>query len=291
MMESKEGKLVVKGVAISSPSKIVFENPAVTKEEVVRYYETVAQRMLPYVKNRILSVVRCPKGVDEPCFFKKHPNHTGKGIGVCDIQSSDKEWKECFYIQDDAGLISEAQMGTLEFHMWGSLVGTVEKPDFMVFDLDPDEGMDIKDIRQGVKDLKQILDELSLVSYLKTSGGKGYHVVVPFKPSVSWDQFASFSKSIVEVMEKKWPERYTSNIRKNNRKNKIFIDWLRNGRGATSVAPYSLRARDGAKVSMPIRWDELNKIKPNDIDMNKAVRRLKKDDPWADFFDHHQTLR
>ena len=127
-------------------------------------------------------------------------------------------------------------MGTLEFHIWGSSVSRIEYPDMMVFDLDPDEGMDISGVRQGVRDLKSILDELSLISYLKTSGGKGYHIVVPFEPEVSWDAFNAFAKRVAEVTEQKWPDRYTSNVRKAKRANKIFIDWIRNGRGATSIA-------------------------------------------------------
>jgi bifunctional non-homologous end joining protein LigD len=161
----------------------------------------------------------------------------------------------------------------------------------MVFDLDPDEGMDLTTVRQGVKDLKSVLTELSLISYLKTSGGKGYHVVVPFKPSVSWDVFYGFAKRIAEVMEQQWPERYTSNIRKAKRKNKIFIDWMRNGRGATSIAPYSLRARKGAKVSMPITWDELSTIAPDGVDIREALQRINSDDPWRGFFENNQLLK
>jgi bifunctional non-homologous end joining protein LigD len=189
------------------------------------------------------------------------------------------------------GLLSEAQMGTLEFHTWGSRVNQLEKPDIMVFDLDPDEGMDIERVRQGVQDLKSILSELSLNSYLKTSGGKGYHVVVPIKPSVNWDRFRDFARSVVEVMEQKWPDRYTSNVRKAKRADKIFIDWIRNARGATSIAPYSLRARKGAKVSMPIAWNELDAIAPDAVSMEDALLKIRNEDPWKDFFKNNQMLK
>lgn len=139
--------------------------------------------------------------------------------------------------------------------------------------------------------MKSVLDELSLKSYLKTSGGKGYHVVVPVRPSVSWERFNEFARQVAMVMEGKWPERYTSNVRKANRKNRIFIDWIRNGRGATSVVPYSLRARPGAKVSMPISWDELESIEPDGVDMKKALERVGGDDPWGDYFSIHQSIR
>jgi bifunctional non-homologous end joining protein LigD len=182
-------------------------------------------------------------------------------------------------------------MGTLEFHTWGSRVDELEKPDIMVFDLDPDEGMELAQVRQGVRDLKGILEELSLVSFLKTSGGKGYHVVVPLIPTVSWEVFHDFAKRIAEVMEGTWPQRYTSNIRKSKRTDKIFIDWIRNGRGATSIAPYSIRARAGAKVSMPIAWDELDTVAPNGVDMPGALLRTQKNDPWENFFAVTQHLK
>jgi bifunctional non-homologous end joining protein LigD len=170
-------------------------------------------------------------------------------------------------------------------------VEELEKPDMMVFDLDPDEGMNLDTVRQGVRDIKKVLDQLSLVSYLKTSGGKGYHVVVPFMPSADWDMFHDFARRIAELMEQKWPDRYTSNVRKANRKNKIFIDWIRNGRGATSIAPYSVRARKGAKVSMPITWNELDTVAPDGVDLEDALKRIGGSDPWKDFFQIDQRLK
>lgn len=286
-----DGNLIIEGVKITHPDKILFDDPKVTKADVIRYYEKVAARMLPYVSRRVLSIVRCPKGISQTCFFKKHPGADSKGIVTVDIRNSDGETEEYFYIEDISGLIYEAQMGTLEFHTWASRVSDMEKPDMMVFDLDPDERMDIDIVRQGVRDVKSILDTLNLTSFLKTSGGKGYHVVVPFKPSVDWDTFHNFAKSVAEVMEQKWPDRYTSNIRKDKRKNKIFVDWIRNARSATSIAPYSIRARKGAKVSMPIAWDELETVAPDGVNMEQALRRIEKYDPWKDFFDTDQRLK
>ncbi|MFQ7035989.1 MAG: hypothetical protein ACLRTQ_10125 [Candidatus Borkfalkia sp.] len=139
--------------------------------------------------------------------------------------------------------MSEAQLGTLEFHVWGSRADDLERPDMMIFDLDPDEGMGLDQIRQGVRDLKKVLDSLSLQSFLKTSGGKGYHVVVPFRPTAEWDAFRDFSRQVAQLMEKKWPERYTSNVRKIKRKGKIYIDWVRNGRGLRASRPIRSRVR------------------------------------------------
>ena len=290
-MSAKSRDIIIEGVKISNPDKVIFNAPEITKEDVVRYYSKVAVRMLPYVKHRILTIVRCPKGVSKSCFYKKHPGPGIKGIITLPVAAADNETEEYYYIENITGLISEAQMGTLEFHIWGSNVRKLEMPDMMVFDLDPDEGMDLSRVRQGVLDIKSILDELSLNSYLKTSGGKGYHVVVPLKPSADWERFRDFAKQVAEVMENKWPERYTSNVRKANRKGKIFIDWIRNARGATSIAPYSLRAREGAKVSMPISWDELYTVAPNGIGMEDALLRIEGNDPWEDFFKNNQMLK
>jgi len=289
---TKGRELIIEGIKISSPDKVIFDEPEViTKADVVRYYSQIAERMLPYIEHRILSIVRCPKGISQSCFYKKHPGPGAKGIITIAVPGRDGKSEEYFYIEDRSGLIYEAQMGTLEFHTWGSRAHELEAPDMLVFDLDPDEGMALDTVRQGVRDLRAILAELSLNCYLKTSGGKGYHVVVPLRPSASWDAFYDFARRVAEVMEKKWPERYTSNVRKASRKNKIFIDWLRNGRGATSIAPYSLRARKGACVSMPISWDELDAVAPDGINMKEALLRIKQDDPWSDFFHNNQQLR
>lgn len=289
-VEVNANSTIIEGIKITNPDKVIFDEPEITKADVARYYEKVSERMLPYVSYRILSVVRCPKGISQTCFFKKHPGADSKGVITIPV-SSGKETEDYFYIEDVHGLISEVQMGTVEFHTWGSGTGELEKPDIMVFDLDPDEGMDLGQVRQGVLDVKSILTELSLNSYLKTSGGKGYHVVVPLKPAVDWNTFHDFARLVAEVMEQKWPDRYTSNVRKAKRTGKIFIDWIRNGRGATSVAPYSLRARKGARVSMPISWDELDTVAPDGINMAEALLRIGGNDPWKDFFRNNQMLK
>ncbi len=283
--------VIIEGIKISNPDKVMFDEPVITKAEVVQYYKKVSERMLPYVSYRILSAVRCPKGITQTCFYKKHPGSDSKGIDTIPIATSKGETEEYFYIKNTSGLISEVQRGTLEFHIWGSRVDELEMPDFMVFDLDPDEGMELSRVRQGVQDIRSILNELSLKSYLKTSGGKGYHVVVPLRPIVAWNTFHDFARRVAEVMEQKWPDRYTSNVRKAKRSGKIFIDWIRNGRGATSIAPYSIRARRGAKVSMPIQWDELYTVAPDGVNIEDAILRISDNDPWKDFFQNDQMLK
>ena len=272
-------ELIVCGVKISSPDKIVFPDCGITKAEVARYYEAAASRMLEYAGNRVLSVVRCHEGVGGGCFFNKHPVSGSRAQSI-DVKSGDGETHAYFYVNNKEELIAEAQQGSLEFHVWGSRADTLESPDMLVFDLDPDEGLPLSVLRDGVSELKSTLMELKLRPLLKTSGGKGYHIVVPFPVKSTWEEFRAFSKKTAKLLSEKYPELFTDNLRKEKRKNKIFIDWGRNTRGATWVAPYSLRARPGAKVSMPIAWSELNNVTPNGIDMFEALERLKGKDVW-----------
>jgi len=276
-------KHTVEGIKITNPEKLIYEKPNITKMEVIKYYQKIAKRMMPFLENRIISTVRCPDGIKNECFFKKHIEKESAGISIIELKNKENKLEKYYYIYSIEGLINEVQMNSIEFHIWGSKVNDLENPDMLVFDLDPDELLSLKKLRQGVKDLKSILDELKLKSFLKTSGGKGYHVVVPIN-NINWEDFRLIAKNIAVLMESKWPEKYTSNIRKNKRKNKIFIDWVRNTRGATSVAPYSLRARNKAPVSMPISWEELDKIKPNEITIKEALKRINKKDPWQDFY-------
>lgn len=277
----KEG--IVAGIKISSPEKVIFTNPKITKIEIATYYKAVAKRMLPFLKSRIFSTIRCPEGVEGECFFKKHFEETNKNLGRITLPSNAKK-EDYYYIKDVTGLIGEVQMNGIEFHVWGSCVPKYNHPDILVFDLDPDEGMSLRRIREGVRDLKSVLDSIGLVSFLKTSGGKGYHVVVPTKKLKTWANAREFAKNVAVLMETKWPDKYTSNVRKENRKNRIFIDWIRNTKGATTVAPYSLRVRKKARVSMPIKWSELDKVKPDGITIKEAIKRLKRKDPWEGFW-------
>ena len=247
----------IEGVTISSPEKIFSHEPRVTKRDLALYYQQVAPRMLPHIEQRKISAIRCPGGAGTPTFFKKKPP---------------------VVVNSAQGLIEQVQQNTVEFHIGANREG--QPPDVMVFDLDPDEGLDLTAVRQGARDLKRILDKLGWQSYLKTSGGKGYHVVVPVDSFEDWERFRDVAKNIVDMMVAQWPERYTNNVRKVNRKGKIFVDWLRNTRGATSVAPYSVRMRLGLPVSCPISWSELGKVAPDGIDMAGALQRLKRKDPW-----------
>ena len=278
----------VLGLEITHPDRVIFHAKNVTKLDLANYYLAASERMLPLISNRLLSVVRMDETGET--FYKKHPSSKQAGIKIKSVKNSDGEKSDYFCVTSPEGIIREVQNGSVEFHTWASRAEKLEKPNLMTFDLDPDEGLDLSAVRQGVRDLKKVLSSLSLVSFLKTSGGKGYHVVVPLPEGCSWQKFSDFAKRVAQIMEQKWPDRYTSNMRKIERKSKIFIDWVRNGRGATSVAPYSVRARKNASVSMPISWSQLNKIAPDGIDIKKAEKLLKKPDPWQGFFEVDQRL-
>ena len=275
-------------IQITNPNKIIYPKEKLTKLDVVRYYAKIAKYMLPYIKNRPISVIRCHEGINGECFFKKHAILERKFINTFKLDSEDKD-SEYFYLTKEDDIIYQAQMGTIEFHVWSSNIKHIQKPDIMTFDLDPDKEISIDELRKGVKDLKNILDNLKLKSFLKTSGGKGYHILVPFKPKASFEKFSEFSKQIAILLEETFPTLYTSNSRKVVRKHKIFIDWQRNSKGATCIAPYSLRARNGATVSAPISWTELDKIKPNEIDIFSIFKRKNKN-PWKNFFDIDQEI-
>ena len=271
-----------KDIKVTNPNKLIFEKEKISKKDIVRYYDIISERMMPFLENRLISTVRCPNGINNETFYMKHLNTNSQNIGTKYIKNN----QNYYYIKNNTGLLEEVQMNSYEFHIWGCEKNSINKPDILVFDLDPDESLNIKDIRQGVKDLKSILDELKLKSYLKTSGGKGYHIYVPLK-TTSWKKTEKIAFDIAELMVTKWRDKYTTNMRKENRKGKIFIDYFRNKKGATSVCPYSLRLKEKATISCPIFWNELDTIKPNSITIKNIKDRLKKKDPWKDFFDNN----
>ena len=271
-----------KEILLTSPNKKIIGN--ITKKVIFNYYKKVAPYMMPYLENRIISVVKAPSGINNKIFFKKHLENQKRYLEKINISSKNDKEKDYYYILDEIGLLSEVQMNSYEFHIWGSNASNKNKPNMMVFDLDPDKSLSLDKLRLGVKYLKEILDNLNLKSFLKTSGGKGYHICIPFKNNLTWKKFYKISEDIANIIENTHSELFTTNNRKEKRKNKIFIDYLRNQKSATFVAPYSVRLRKNAPVSMPIAWNELDKIKPNEITIYKAIKRLKKKDPWKDFF-------
>ena len=281
IIKKNNNEIIIEGITITNPHKIIFKTPKVTKLDIVLYYQAIAKQMLPYLEKRPISVIRAPFGTTKTKFFKKHLEYN-KGLGKIKITDFANEKEDYYYIKNIKGLINEVQMNSYEFHIWGSKIPRLKHPDILVFDLDPDEKMSLKKVREGVRDLKSILDDLKLDSYLKTSGGKGYHIVVPIS-NVTLKEYKQIALNIAKLMEAKWPEKYTSNIRKESRKGKIFIDYLRNSFGATSVAPYSLRLRKKPTISVPISWEELDEVKPDSYTIKDIDIILKKPNPWSNF--------
>ena len=247
------------GIRISNPERVIDPATGVTKGELAEYYRAVAPLMLPWAANRPLSLVRCPQGRAKKCFFQKHDAGTfGPHIHQIPIEEKRGEIEDYIYVADQAGLMTCVQMGTIEFHGWGSPVADIEKPDRLVFDLDPDEGLDFEEVKRAARDLKRFLADMGLQTFPLVTGGKGLHVVVPLTPQAEWPEVKDFAQRFCVALATAEPERFTANLAKAKRKGRIFLDYLRNQRGATAIMPYSARARERAPVSAPITWDELD---------------------------------
>ncbi len=246
----------------SSPGRIVFPDAGITKQQVFDFYLSVADRLLDEIGGRPLSIVRCPNGIAGPHFFQKHAGPGfGEAIRRLPLTENDGDRAEYFSIDDVAGLMNLVQMNALEFHPWSSRVDTLEQPDRLVFDLDPDTSIEWKDIKAAAIEVRDRLRAVGLASWPKLSGGKGVHVVVPIEPVAKWEQTRAFCEAFAHAMAMEQPERYVATASKARRQGRIFIDWLRNGRGSTSIASWSLRARAGAPVAVPLTWEKLARIR------------------------------
>jgi bifunctional non-homologous end joining protein LigD len=247
------------GIKISNPERVLFPDAGVTKQELVDYYRAIGPLMAVWAANRPLSLVRCPQGRARKCFFQKH--NTGSfGPHVHQIEIAEKkgEIEDYVYVEGVPGLVACVQMGTIEFHGWGSSAADVEKPDRLIFDIDPDEGLDFAETRKAARDLHRHLADMGLQSFPLTTGGKGLHVVVPLTPEAEWPEVKDFAQRFCVALATAEPERFTANLAKVKRKGRMFLDYLRNQRGATAIMPFSARAREGAPVSAPVTWDELD---------------------------------
>ena len=245
-------------IAVSNAERVIFPESGQTKGDLAAYYAAVAPVMLPFVGQRPISLVRCPQGRGKKCFFQKHDSGSfGAHVHHVPIREKDGGTEDYLYVEDAEGVIACVQMGTIEFHAWACRAGDVEAPDRMVFDLDPDEGLDFGDVKSAASDIRDRLADLGLVSFAMLSGGKGVHVIVPLTPGHDWETHKDFARRFAEALSLAEPDRFIATMSKAKRKGKIFIDWLRNQRGSTAVVPYSARAREGAPVAVPIAWDEL----------------------------------
>ena len=256
-------------IKISNRARVIFPESGQTKGELVDYYARIAPLMLPFAANRPISLVRCPQGRAKKCFFQKHDSGAfGDHVRHVAIREKDGGSEDYLYVDDADGLIACVQMGTIEFHGWASRADAVEKPDRMIFDLDPDEGMDFARVCEAAKDIRDHLRDIGLISFAMLSGGKGVHVVIPLSPTHDWDAHKDFAARFAQALSAAEPERFVATMSKAKRKDRIFIDWLRNQRGSTAILPYSARARAGAPIAIPVDWDELNDLQdahPYDI--------------------------
>jgi len=282
-------KPVVGGVTISHPDRVVFPDPGLTKLDVAGYYEAVAGLMVPYLARRALTVIRCPDGIGSQCFFQKNVTPSvPRSVDKVRVKGADGKTIAYPVVDSAEALLAMVQNGAVEFHVWGSTVGAIETPDILVFDLDPAPELDWRRVREAARALRDELQDRGLESYVRTSGGKGLHVVVPYTPRARWPEAGAFAREVVEALVEREPDRYTATMSKAKRGGKVFVDHFRNGRGATSVTSYSLRSRPGAPVALPISWDELGKTRGGgDWTAERVLRRLKSGaaDPWADFFE------
>jgi bifunctional non-homologous end joining protein LigD len=266
---------VTDDVTISNPDRVIFPDAKVTKGDLAAYYRAVGAIMLPWTANRPVSLVRCPQGRGKKCFFQKHDSGTfGPHVLHVPIREKDGHMEDYLYVEDIAGLIANVQMGTIEFHGWGSKVENVEKPDRVVFDLDPDEGLDFGLVKKAAKDIRRHLADMGLQTFPMLTGGKGIHVIVPLRPEAEWPQVKDFARRFAMALAEAAPDRFTAELSKAKRKGLIFIDYLRNQRGSTAIMPFSARAREGAPVAAPINWEELDKMESGHVFSVKDAEKL-----------------
>jgi bifunctional non-homologous end joining protein LigD len=292
-MAEKRDAIEVEGIRLTSPDKVLYPEQGITKRELASYYVAVAPVMLPYVAGRPITLVRCPTGRQKKCFYQRHA-----GSGVPDALkqvdiSGFEESGAYLYIEDVAGLVALVQMGVLEVHPWNARVDRPELPDQVIFDLDPGEGLDFADVVAGAATLRIILDELGLAGFVKSTGGKGLHILVPIERRHAWPEVKAFAKAIGDRLAAAAPDRFLTRISKAERRGRIFVDYLRNDPTSTAVAPYSTRSRPGATVSVPLAWDELSpSLDPGAFTLRTVPDRIAglKADPWTGLATTRQRL-
>lgn len=281
------------GVRLTHPDKIVYPDGQLTKLDLAQYYQAVAEWILPQLVHRPVVLLRCPDGAAKQCFYQKHPGPgTPEMLRQIPIEESGTT-KNYLVVDDVEGLLSLVQLGSLEVHTWGSSEAQLERPDRLIFDLDPNEKVPWSKVVAAARQIRDFLEDLGLKSFVKTTGGKGLHLVLPIERRHDWDDAKEFCKSVAEAIVTADPSSYTSNLSKAARTEKIFIDYLRNSRGATAVAAYSTRAKANGTVSMPLEWDELStKITSDHFTIKNAMERLTKLklDPWREMAKTRQSL-
>ncbi|QWN20879.1 DNA ligase D [Xanthomonas citri] len=278
---------------LSSPTKLIYPDIRATKGDVWDYYQAVMDHLLPQIVGRPLSIIRCPSGAEKPCFFQKH--HTAGLERVSSVKLTEETGTNAYYlvVEDAPGLLELVQFNALEFHPWGSHADRPDVADRVVFDLDPGPDVPFAEVKRAANDIRKLLAQLELESFLRVSGGKGLHVLVPLNPGCDWEVTKRFAKGFADALAQSEPQRFIATATKRLRNKRIFVDYLRNGRGATAVASYSLRGRPGAPVALPLAWSDLSKLQRADAftlrDVPEKLRRRRKD-PWADMDRIRQNL-
>lgn len=248
-------------VVITSRDRVIYPEANITKGQIADHYAAVAEIMLPWIGSRPISLVRCPQGRAKQCFFQKHDAGSfGETVHHIGIVEKDGHEEPYLYIDDADGLMTCVQMGTIEFHGWGARIEDVEKADRLIFDLDPDEGLDFEAVREAAFQFRDILKSMGLETFPMVTGGKGVHVIAPLTPKAEWPQVKDFAYRLAQAVAQNDPKHFTAALAKARRKGRIFVDYLRNQRGATAVMPYSARTRAGASVAAPISWGEMKTI-------------------------------
>ena len=290
--QAKEEPMKKDTVQISSPDRLVYPEMQVSKQDVADYYERVMDWLLPGVAGRPLSVLRCPDGTQKACFFQKH--HTaGMDVSTVSLQEEQGGRQDYLMVRDKTDVMQLVQFNSLEFHPWGALADSPDDCDRLVFDLDPSEQVSWATVKKAARQVRDLLEQLQLQSFVRTTGGKGLHVVAPLNPPVPWEDARQFARAFAESLAGAHPDTYIATASKKQRKGLIFVDYLRNGRGATSVCSYSLRARSGAAVATPLRWEELGRVKSSDaFHIRNLPQRLARlaSDPWEEMTAIRQSL-
>jgi bifunctional non-homologous end joining protein LigD len=286
MSEARE----VLGIRLTNPDKVLWAEQGVTKGELADYYLAVAGRMLPHIARRPVTLVRCPVGAEKKCFYQRHvASGVLPQLKEVTIPGFDEPY---LYFEDEAGLIAAVQMGTLELHPWGVTAEQPARPDRLIFDLDPAEGLGFDAVVAAALDVRARLEAMGLQSFAKTTGGKGLHVVVPILPETEWREAKAFTKALADRMAEERPDLYLAKISKAERVGRIFIDYLRNDPTSTAVGAYSTRSRPGAPVSMPLSWDAVTpSLDPKAFNLRTAADHIARTpDPWPEIGKVKQRL-
>jgi bifunctional non-homologous end joining protein LigD len=289
-----EAKRPPDGVRLTHPDRVLFADMGLSKADLIEYYRAVERFILPHVSRRLLSLVRCPQGTERKCFYQKHSTEGFPGafrsLRVHETSGGERDY---FYINGFAGLAAGVQVGTLEFHVWGSPIEDIERPTRMVFDLDPDPAVDFTRVRAAAFEIRDYLAGLGLATFPMLTGGKGIHVVAPLTRSAEWPTTKAFAHAVAHTLVETSPDRYVAEASKAKRRGRIFIDYLRNDRGSTAVVPYSTRAKRGAPVASPVSWRELESVESAAAyEVTLMMRRIARleEDPWAGYASARQSL-